>query len=179
MCMLANFIFLIVVFFIGWFVFVAIWTPTAWFLTRGRFRRARATTIVVGPIVYLLIIALYCWNLTRPAWQFKHHIGFAPPADVTALRSEFWQLGDSGHLYLTFNCSPATAARLVKARGMKRVDSITVSAPHYGDWKPPPLGPSSQVYEAAATNRMFANESELFIYDPTNGVAYYCWLGMD
>ena len=179
MWQLLNLLFLACAGVVGLVFFVALWSPIALLVTWRRRKRVKAVALLLGPPMYVALVIAFLLYQWQPAQVFENAIGFAPPADVTRLESDFWTLGDSGHAYLRFRCTPATAQRIVAARGMAPTKSIGTQSNDPRGWSPPLLAPLAQIYTVEAVNRTFASESELFIYDPATGDAYYRWTGID
>ena len=172
-----NVLFLAVVCVVLYGLFLGAWVAALYLF---RLRRKPLLSLMSLPVFVALLVG-YSWHQTRPSKVFERSFGFAPPADVTALRSYQFVLGDSGVVYLRFRASPATVQRIV-ARGLRPVGtavdgpaSTNATPPDW--WQPPPT--TQAAYVGNFGGRNFASEEEYVVYDPATGEVYFRFVGID
>lgn len=112
------------------------------------------------------------------------------PKGVTNLRSKYWFFADSGEMYLRFNCSTQTLARILPA-GLVQTDQVTFKGKLGKSW----LQNRPDWWQLPATNTVGAyylresgqgggkwfstSEIEVLVYDSLTHTAFYFYSGLD
>lgn len=179
--------------------FIGLWVGAFLLLRYGRKKGSKPLSLFGGiSSVLLSLIGLYfIWTIaiglvriTNPTVIFARSFGFKPTSDVTEIKSSYWYFADTGLTYLKFKASPETLQRII-ARGLKETtesnfnnllaSGLSKSAPK---WWMPFEGTPSQFFSAerkpeTLEHQDFASETEVLSYNPTTGIAYYCFNGID
>ena len=138
---------------------------------------------VIGTLTFGLIQSM------RPASVFKQAFQTSPKG-VTNLQSKYWFFGDSGHMYLRFNCSTQTLARILP-QGLLETDEVTLKEKLGKGWLQDP----PDWWQLPATNTVGAyylresgqgggrwfstSEMEVLVYDSQTHTAFYFYSGLD
>lgn len=112
-------------------------------------------------VVYCACLGIQGYLLTRPAVVFERQFGFAPPGDVSDLKSSSWILGDQGKIRVSFKGSRETLKRILK-RGLQREEDL-------GDL---------ERYQRTFSDT-FSRETEEILYSPGTEHVEYVWSGFD
>lgn len=157
MAVLANIIFLLILFTIG-FSIIALVVTGALYLLRVR----RKWLWLLGAfVIYCSALGIWQYRLSRPAALFERQFGFAPPVDICELKSSTWILGDAGHIRLSFNGSRETVQRILK-RGLQRQEDMGFLERYNREF-----------------SEYFVHEREELLYNSETGHVEFTWEGID
>lgn len=179
---------ILIAFAIGFLLFYALWCGVLICIKPKRWPQWALLGLPVYLLLFTTLLVGGSWQaysyITSPRTAFVNEFGFAPPKQVTNLRSTMWCFGDSGYAYLNFNATPKVIHRIASQGLTRSTAAATRSNVDFVDkpnWWQPPTAKSTNLITYIGHNHQhgFATEDQLLIFDQAGGRVWWYSDGID